>query len=205
MGEDPRLGTRLSFISFSLRLSHPQRKLHCPVFLTRAARTRSGASQRGGGRPCGEISAARPRTPIPDLPPIGLPASQFSAVLGGRAIRRATSPRLAYRGSAHHRRDGAGDLTFNPGWLNFPALQAEGCALESRLPCGPPGRPGQKDLPSQLRAFGGPVQLPVEPLGVPVGERLGFPTRIRAGGHSSPYPPSGTARNHAWRPRYCRG
>jgi hypothetical protein len=93
----------------------------------------SEASQRSGGRPCSEISAARPRTPIPDLPPFGPPASQTSAVLGGRAIRCTASPRPAHKTERALRRDGAADLTFNPGWLNFPALRAEGCALESRL------------------------------------------------------------------------
>ncbi len=120
---------------------------------TPTANTGSHAELRGRRGSRSEISAARLRTQIPGPPPIGLPAPQTSAVLGGRAIRRTTSPRPSLRGSAHRRGDGTADLTFNPGWLNFPTLQVEGIALESRLPCGPPGRPWPKGLALPIKSF----------------------------------------------------
>jgi len=89
--------------------------------------------------------------------------SHTTRALGGRAIRGGASPRPASRRIGNQMPIAASDLTFPPEWLNFPALRAEGCALETRSSCGLPGWPRPEGLAPSFRATRGPAQLPVEP------------------------------------------
>ena len=101
--------------------------------------------------------------------------------------------------------DHLADLTFALEWLNFPGLWAEGCALESRSVtrttrtalarriC-PPNQ-------SDWRTGGASGRNPRNPRG----GATGISDTNRGVWPPIPTPPCCMARNHAWRPSYCRG